>query len=106
MKNPKGKKGVYLFFFSACQACSCSSLNSPITQPLLVEKYLTTDDQLNESKIIFLLKLNLPDTILYNEFTLFTSQFSSVQIPAASAAPLTDLIKYFISLSNFLPLTK
>ena len=49
--------------------------------------------------------MNLPNTIVYNEFTLFISQFSSVQIPTASAAHLTDLIKYFISSSTFLPLT-
>ena len=45
-------------------------------------------------------------TILYNEYTLFASQLSSVQIPTASAAHLTDLIKYFIYPSTFFPLTK
>ena len=60
-------------------------------------------DQLNESNLLFFLKLNFPDTIAYNEFTLFTSQFSSVQIPTASAARLTNLIKYFISIRISLP---
>ena len=50
--------------------------------------------------------MNLPDTIVYNEFTLFISQFSSVQIPTASAAHLTDLIKYFISPGNVFPQKK
>ena len=67
---------------------------------------MTTDDQLNESNILFLLNLNLEDTIVYNEFTLFTSELSSVQIPNAFAAYLIFLIKYFISISNCLPLTK
>ena len=53
---------------------------------------MTTDDQINESKLLFLLKFNLQDTIVYNEFTLFISQLSPVQIPTASAAHLTDLI--------------
>ena len=67
---------------------------------------MTTDYQLNESNLSFIFKMNLPDTIVYNEFTLFTSQLFSVQIPTASAAHLTDLIKYFISPGNFLPITK
>ena len=45
--------------------------------------------------------MNLPDTIVYIEFTLFTSQFTSVQISTASAVCLTDLIKYLISPINF-----
>ena len=36
-------------------------------------KYMTTDDQINESSRSFILKLNLPDNIVYNEFTLLTS---------------------------------
>ena len=97
LKKLEGKKGVHLFFFCACQYCSCSSFNSPIIQPLLVYKSLTTDDQINESSILFILIFNLPDTILYNEFTLFVSQFSSVQILTAPTDRLTDPIKYFIS---------
>ena len=50
--------------------------------------------------------MNLPDTIVYNGFTLFTSQFSSVQIPTAFTARLSDLIKYFIPPITFLIITK
>ena len=63
-EKTKGKKGVYLLFFGACQARSSSLFNYPIIQPLLVYKYLTNDDQLNESNLLFIPKLNLPDTIL------------------------------------------
>ena len=106
MEKTEGKKGSHLVFFYAFQAYSCSLFNYPIIQPLLVYKCLTTDDQINESMILFIFKLNFPYTIVYNEFTLFTSQFPSVQIPTAYAACLTDLIKYYISSSTFLPLTK
>ena len=98
MKKPKGKKGFYLFLFGACQACSCTSFNSP--------KPLRTDDQLNESNLLWILKMNHPDNILYNELNLFTSQLSSVQTPTAYADSFTDLIEYFISPITFLPLTK
>ena len=48
--------------------------------------------------------MNPPDTIVYNEFTLFISQFSSVQIPTGSADRLTDLIEYLKFPSTLLPL--
>ena len=106
METPEGKRGVYLFLFHNFQACSCSSFNYPIIYPLLVYKYTTTDDQLNESNLLFILKLNHPDTIVYNDFTLFVSQFSSVQISTASSDLLNYLIKYSISPRTFLPLNK
>ena len=60
---------------------------------------------MNQTSFLFF-RLNPPDTIEYNEFTLFKSQLSSVQIPTAFAARLTGLIKYFISHSASLPLKK
>ena len=41
---------------------------------------------IGELNLLFILKLNLPDTMLYNEFTIFTTRLSSLQIPTASAA--------------------
>ena len=67
---------------------------------------MTNYGQLNESNLSFILKINLLDTTVYNAFTLFTFQSSLVQIPTASADRLTYLIKYIISPSTFIPLTK
>ena len=67
---------------------------------------MTNDDQLNESNLLFILIFNLQDTIVYNEFTIFTSQLSSVQIPTNSAAHLSRLVRYFMSPITLLPITK
>ena len=67
---------------------------------------MTSNHQINESNLLFILKLILPDTIVYNQFTLFTSQSPPAQVPTTSAATLIDPMKYFISPRTFLPLPK
>ena len=94
MKYPKEENLVYLSLFLNQQTLSCSPFNYQIIPPLLVYKYLTTNYQINESKLLFILKLNIPDAKVYNEFTMSTSQLSSVQSPTASDYRLTDLIEY------------
>ena len=53
----------------------------------------------------YLFEIDIPDTILYYQCTIFISQLSSVQIPTKLSARLIDLIKYLISPIHFLPLT-
>ena len=102
----KGKRESSSFSFALANPALVPHLILQYYNPSLYKKFLTTDDQLNESNLLSILELNPPDTIVYNEFTLFSSPLSSVRISTTSASSLTDLIKYFISPSPLLTLKK